>query len=252
MFHAARMLTVFMDMILLCIPQGQVQSHTCENLLHLDEVTSPGWGQMERAMNGKVTVQEKQMVEVDEKISVLEEELSKLFGTVKESTRDVSGLHSKVGRKRAINEHHAAAQESFGNTLSSLFNNMEELIKDGGAKQKAMLDSHRTLLSNLMSSSVSALDTMTMTALGSLISIPGNVLAHVSQISDMILEEQSLAAQSKSVLQGFIDELVTNLFTSVKIIIAPGVVSILNINRQLQHIFRASSAVAEKVHVLSS
>lgn len=55
-----------------------------------------------------------------------------------------------------------------------------------------------------MSSSVSALDTITTTALGSLMSIPQNVSARVSQISDRILEEQSLAAQSKTVLQGLI------------------------------------------------
>ncbi|XP_031246053.1 kinesin-like protein KIF11 [Mastomys coucha] len=263
-----------------------------------------------RAMNGKVTVQEEQIVELVEKIGVLEEELSKatelfmdskneldqckydletktqelettqkhlqetklqlvkeeyvssalertekklhdtaskLLNTVKETTRDVSGLHSKLDRKRAIDEHNAEAQESFGKNLNSLFNNMEELIKDGSAKQKAMLDVHKTLFGNLMSSSVSALDTFTTTALESLMSIPENVSARVSQISDVILEEQSLAAQSKSVLQGLIDELVADLFTSLKTIVAPGVVSILNINRQLQHIFRASSTVAEKV-----
>lgn len=263
-----------------------------------------------RAMNGKVTVQEEQIVELVEKIAVLEEELSKatelfmdskneldqcksdlqtktqelettqkhlqetklqlvkeeyvssalertektlhdtaskLLNTVKETTRAVSGLHSKLDRKRAIDEHNAEAQESFGKNLNSLFNNMEELIKDGSAKQKAMLDVHKTLFGNLMSSSVSALDTITTTALESLVSIPENVSARVSQISDMILEEQSLAAQSKSVLQGLIDELVTDLFTSLKTIVAPSVVSILNINKQLQHIFRASSTVAEKV-----
>jgi kinesin family protein 11 len=145
-------------------------------------------------------------------ISVLEE-LSKLLNTVKETTRDVSGLHSKLDHKRAIHEHNAEAQKSFGKNLNSLFNNMEELIKDGNAKQKAMLDVHKTLFGNLMSSNVSALDTITTTALESLMSIPENVSAHVSQISDMILGEQLLAAQSKSVL---IDELVTDLFTSLK------------------------------------
>jgi kinesin family protein 11 len=55
-----------------------------------------------------------------------------------------------------------------------------------------------------MSSSVSALDTVTTTALESLASVPENVLARVSQISNMILEEQSLAAQSKTVLQKLI------------------------------------------------
>ncbi|XP_050016368.1 kinesin-like protein KIF11 [Alexandromys fortis] len=263
-----------------------------------------------RAMNGKLTVQEEQIVELAEKIGVLEEELSKvtelfvdskneldqcksdlqtktqelettqkhlqetklqlvkeeyvssalekteaklhdtaskLLNTVKETTKDVSGLHSKLDRKRAIDAHNAEAQGIFGKNLNSLFNNMEELIKDGSAKHKAMLEVHKTLFGNLMSSSVSALDTITTTALGSLVSIPQNVSARVSQMSDRILEEQSLAAQSKTVLQGLINELVTDLLASLKTILAPGVVSILNINRQLQHIFRSSLTMAEKI-----
>ncbi|CAO2585311.1 Kinesin-like protein KIF11 [Lemmus lemmus] len=263
-----------------------------------------------RAMNGKLTVQEEQIVELAEKIGVLEEELSKVTGlfvdskneldqcksdlqtktqelettqkhlqetklqlvkeeyvssaleqteaklhdaaskllnTVKETTKDVSGLHSKLDRKRAIDAHNAEAQDIFGKNLNSLFNNMEELIKDGSAKHKAMLEVHKTLFGNLMSSSVSALDTITTTALGSLMSIPQNVSARVSQISDRILEEQSLAAQSKTVLQGLINELVTDLLASLKTILAPGVVSILNINRQLQLIFRNSLTMAEKI-----
>lgn len=145
----------------------------------------------------------------------LHDTASKLLNTVKETTRAVSGLHSKLDRKRAIDEHNAEAQESFGKNLNSLFNNMEELIKDGSEKQKAMLDVHKTLFGNLMSSSVSALDTITMTALESLMSVPENVSARVSQISDMILEEQSLAAQSKSVLQGLIVSKSLNVFTVI-------------------------------------
>ena len=56
----------------------------------------------------------------------------------------------------------------------------------------------------LLTSSVSALDTITAAALGSLTSIPENVSALVSQMSNMILKEQSLAAESKTVLQKLI------------------------------------------------
>lgn len=68
-----------------------------------------------------------------------------LLNTVKETTKDVSGLHSKLDRKRAIDAHNAEAQDTFGKNLNSLFNNMEELIKDGSAKHKAMLEVHKTL-----------------------------------------------------------------------------------------------------------
>lgn len=68
-----------------------------------------------------------------------------LLNTVKETTKDVSGLHSKLDRKRAIDAHNAEAQDIFCKNLNSLFNNMEELIKDGSAKHKAMLEVHKTL-----------------------------------------------------------------------------------------------------------
>ncbi|KAG8523562.1 Kinesin-like protein KIF11 [Galemys pyrenaicus] len=263
-----------------------------------------------RAMSGKLTVQEEQIVELIEKIGAVEEELnrvtelfmdnkneldqcksdlqnktqelettqkhlqetklelvkeeyitsalesteeklhdaaSRLLNTVEETTKDVSGLHSKLDRKKAVEQHNAEAQDVFGKNLNSLFNSMEELIKDGTSKQKAMLDVHKTLFGNLLSSSVSALDTITTTALGSLTSIPENLSTRVSQLSNMILKEQSLAAESKTVLQTLINELKTELLSSLETILSPTVVSILKINNQLKHIFKTSLAVTDKI-----
>ena len=59
-------------------------------------------------------------------------------------------------------------------------------------------------IGTLLTFSVSALGTITAAALGSLTSIPENVSALVSQMSNMILKEQSLAAESKTVLQNLI------------------------------------------------
>ncbi|XP_053063501.1 kinesin-like protein KIF11 isoform X2 [Acinonyx jubatus] len=263
-----------------------------------------------RAMSGKLTVQEEQIVELIEKIGAVEEELSRvtelfmdnkneldqcksdlqnktqelettqkhlqetklqlveeeyitsalesteeklhdaasrLLTTVEETTKDVSGLHSKLDRKKAIDQHNAEAQDVFGKNLNGLFNRMEELIKDSSSKQKVMLEVHKTLFGNLLSSSVSALDTITTTALGSLTSVPENVSTRVSQISNMILKEQSLAAESKTVLQTLIDVLKTDLLSSLETTLSPTVVSILKINSQLKHIFKTSLTVASKI-----
>ncbi|XP_053438689.1 kinesin-like protein KIF11 [Nycticebus coucang] len=263
-----------------------------------------------RTMNGKLTVQEEQIVELIEKIGAVEEELSrvtelfmtnkneldqckydlqnktqelestqkhlqetklqlvkeeyitavlesteeklhdaasKLLSTVEETTKDVSGLHSKLDRKKAVDQHNAEAQNIFGKNLNSLFSNMEELIKDGSSKQKAILEVHKTLFDKLLSSSVSALDSITTVALGSLRSIPENVSTHVSQILKMILKEQSLAAESKSVQQELINVLKTDLLSSLEMILSSTVVSILKINSQLKHIFKTSLTVADKI-----
>ena len=71
-------------------------------------------------------------------------------------------------------------------------------------KQKAMLEVHRPRLVPRWRP-VSVLDTITAAAVGSLTSIPENVSTLVSQMSNMILKEQSLAAESKTVLQELIN-----------------------------------------------
>ncbi|XP_055986371.1 kinesin-like protein KIF11 [Sorex fumeus] len=177
----------------------------------------------------------------------LHDTASKLLNTVEETTKDVSGLHFKLDRMKAIDEHNAQVQDVFGKNLNSLFNNMEELLKNGSSKQKIILDCHKVLFGNLLSSSVSALDTIATTALGSLTSIPENVSAHISQISDMILKEQSLAAESKTVLQMLIGELKTELQSSLKTFLSPTVSSVLKINSQLMNIFKTSLTLTDKV-----
>ena len=67
-----------------------------------------------------------------------------MLDTVEETTKDVFGLHCKLDRKKAVDQHNTEAQDVFGKNLTSLFNNMEELIKDGSTKQKAMLEVHKT------------------------------------------------------------------------------------------------------------
>lgn len=72
-----------------------------------------------------------------------------MVNTVDETTKDVTGLHSKLDRKNAIDQHNAEVQDVFGKNLNGLFNNMEKLLKDGSSKQKAMLDSHEALFGEL-------------------------------------------------------------------------------------------------------
>ncbi|KAB0343359.1 hypothetical protein FD754_020285, partial [Muntiacus muntjak] len=254
-----------------------------------------------RAMSGKLTVQEEEIVELVEKIAAVEEELNmvtklfmdsknelnqckpdlqsktqelettqrhmqemklqlveeeyitsalesteerlhdaanRLLNTAEETTKDVFGLHSKLDRRKAVDQHNAEAQGVFGKNLNSPFNNMEELIKDGSRKQKAMLEVHKTLFGTLLTSSVSALDTVTAAALESLTSIPENVSTLFSQMSNMILKEQLLTAESKTVLQELINVLKTDLLSSLGTALSPTVASILEINSQLKKIFK--------------
>ncbi|XP_074151968.1 kinesin-like protein KIF11 isoform X1 [Sminthopsis crassicaudata] len=195
-----------------------------------------------------------QLVEEEYVTSVLEiteeklhDAASQLLNTVEETTKDVFGLHSKLDRKQAVDKHNAEAQEIFGKDLNSLFNKMEFLIKDGTKKQKAMLDSYSTLFGHLLSTSSSALDSITTTALGSLTSILENVSTNVSQISNVILKEESITTESKTVLQKLLAKHKTQLDKSLDTILSPVVVSLLELSCQMDCKFKILLSVADKI-----
>uniref|UniRef100_A0A4W2GLP4 Uncharacterized protein n=1 Tax=Bos indicus x Bos taurus TaxID=30522 RepID=A0A4W2GLP4_BOBOX len=79
----------------------------------------------------------------------LHDAANRLLNAAEETTKHVFGLHSKLD----LDQHNATAQGFFGKNLIHLFNNMEELIKDGSMKQKATLEVHKTLFGTLLTSS---------------------------------------------------------------------------------------------------
>ena len=79
---------------------------------------------------------------------------------------------------------------------------MEELIKDGSMKQKAMLEVHKTSFGTPLTSSVCIRHYYCSSSWIS--HIDSRKCVYTSQMSNMILKEQSLAAESKTVLQELI------------------------------------------------
>uniref|UniRef100_F7FGI6 Kinesin-like protein n=1 Tax=Monodelphis domestica TaxID=13616 RepID=F7FGI6_MONDO len=194
-----------------------------------------------------------QLVEEEYVTSVLEiteeklhDTASQLLSTVEETTKDVFGLHSKLDRKKAVDKHNAEAQEMFGKDLNNLFKKMEFLIKDGTKKQKAMLDSYNTLFGRLLSTSSSALDSITTTALGSLTSVLEKVSTNVSQISNVMLKEESITTESKTVLQKLLEEHKTQLDKSLEMTLSPVVASLLELNCHMNCKFKIFLSVADK------
>ncbi|XP_001375390.1 kinesin-like protein KIF11 [Monodelphis domestica] len=195
-----------------------------------------------------------QLVEEEYVTSVLEiteeklhDTASQLLSTVEETTKDVFGLHSKLDRKKAVDKHNAEAQEMFGKDLNNLFKKMEFLIKDGTKKQKAMLDSYNTLFGRLLSTSSSALDSITTTALGSLTSVLEKVSTNVSQISNVMLKEESITTESKTVLQKLLEEHKTQLDKSLEMTLSPVVASLLELNCHMNCKFKIFLSVADKI-----
>uniref|UniRef100_A0A8C7U6J8 Kinesin-like protein n=1 Tax=Oncorhynchus mykiss TaxID=8022 RepID=A0A8C7U6J8_ONCMY len=68
----------------------------------------------------------------------------KLLTTVDESTKDVSGLHAKLERKKKVEVHNSEIQMSFADCMDAMFSQMQKSVEDQHSKHQGMLDSYKT------------------------------------------------------------------------------------------------------------
>uniref|UniRef100_A0A4W3K0F7 Kinesin-like protein n=1 Tax=Callorhinchus milii TaxID=7868 RepID=A0A4W3K0F7_CALMI len=65
---------------------------------------------------------------------------NELLQSVQDSTKDVSGLHAKLDRKKTVEFHNCKVQESFEKKMDDLFNEMQQKMDEHHVKQQGMLD----------------------------------------------------------------------------------------------------------------
>lgn len=63
-----------------------------------------------------------------------------MLSTVEETTKDVSGLHAKLDRKKEVDQHNAKAQNTFAGQMNILFSKMKDSVTENGLKQQQVLD----------------------------------------------------------------------------------------------------------------
>uniref|UniRef100_A0A8C8HDU9 Kinesin-like protein n=1 Tax=Oncorhynchus tshawytscha TaxID=74940 RepID=A0A8C8HDU9_ONCTS len=74
----------------------------------------------------------------------------KLLSTVDESTKDVSGLHAKLERKKKVEEHNSEIQMSFADCMDAMFSQMQKSVEDQHSKHQGMLDSYKTSVGEML------------------------------------------------------------------------------------------------------
>ncbi|NXJ12695.1 KIF11 protein, partial [Odontophorus gujanensis] len=261
------------------------------------------------ALNGKLTVQEEQIAEYIDKISVMEEEMkrvtelftvnkneleqcktdleikekeleetqkdlqetkvhlaeeeyvvsvlenaeqklhgtaSKLLNTVEETTKDVSGLHAKLDRKKAVDQHNAIVQNMFAQQMTDLFNKIRDSVNENGVKQQQMLTSYVNFVGHILSTSSSAANILTSVVSELFASLKELVSTEVSCLSEKVLQHENLSLNHKDELLRLTEEHASGLGSALNSLI-PMVEFVLGLNCQFQTNMRKYSAVADKV-----
>ncbi|KAJ7324132.1 hypothetical protein JRQ81_017152 [Phrynocephalus forsythii] len=183
-------------------------------------------------------------------LEITEEKLlgtaTKLLTTVKETTQDVSGLHAKLERKKAVEQHNAEAQKTFTDHMDALFKEMKSSFRENYWKQQEMLDSYTRSVGDLLSDSSSAFRATAAAIEETFSCLKEMVSTEISLVSEKMLQQGSLVSENQNVLQKVIEEHASGLNRALGTL-SPVLQLVLSINGQLQNNMMKHSLLAEKM-----
>ncbi|XP_069720148.1 kinesin-like protein KIF11 [Phaenicophaeus curvirostris] len=186
-------------------------------------------------------------------VSVLENTEQKLHGTagkllstVEETTKDVFGLHAKLDRKKAVDQHNTTAQNIFAEQMNVLFNKIQDLVTENSLKQQQMLTSYTNFVGDLLSSSSSAANILASVVSASFASVKELVSTEVSHMSEKIIQHENLSIDCKAELLRLIEEHTAGLGRALDDL-TPMVQFVLGLKCQFQSNLKNYSAVADKM-----
>ncbi|MGH0130698.1 UNVERIFIED_CONTAM: hypothetical protein FKN15_059195 [Acipenser sinensis] len=163
--------------------------------------------ELERTQNNLQHTKQKlsEEVFVVSALQTTEEELygvaDQLLTTVDVSTKDVSGLHAKLDRKKEVEQHNAKMQESFAAQMDSLFNQMQKSVEQQSLKHQDMLELYTTSVGDLLNANATAFSGTLSTVAKSFASLKEIVNTEMAKSLDAMLKQESLCEEAKSSLQ---------------------------------------------------
>uniref|UniRef100_A0A8C7U4F9 Kinesin family member 11 n=1 Tax=Oncorhynchus mykiss TaxID=8022 RepID=A0A8C7U4F9_ONCMY len=119
----------------------------------------------------------------------------KLLTTVDESTKDVSGLHAKLERKKKVEVHNSEIQMSFADCMDAMFSQMQKSVEDQHSKHQGMLDSYKTSVVN-----DKAFKGSMATVATSFCSIKDLVADGMTKCQAKMMEQETLCVEAKNSL----------------------------------------------------
>ncbi|XP_073541345.1 kinesin-like protein KIF11 [Phyllobates terribilis] len=172
---------------------------------------------------------------------------NKLLSTVNETTKDVSGLHAKLDRKAAVEQHNAQVQGNFAEEMDKMFGRIQKSVDEYSAKQQGKLDMYTGSINDLLSASSSALSATAAAVSTSFNTVQDTVSRQVGQSMDGIIKQEDLSSQAKAELQKLMDEHRFALQKALASDLLPIVTSVLDLNSQMSRCLQNFSGIADKV-----
>nr|XP_015832172.2 kinesin-like protein KIF11 isoform X2 [Nothobranchius furzeri] len=129
-----------------------------------------------------------------------------LLSTADASTRDVSGLHDKLDRKKKVENHNKEMQQSFAERMDGALSSMQRCVHRHGAKHNELLSSCSQAVDGLLMMNEVALKS-TVTTMESLVGGVRSVVAEgVARCREKLQQHESVCLQDKESLLQLLEE----------------------------------------------
>ncbi|KAM9325070.1 kinesin-like protein KIF11 [Gastrophryne carolinensis] len=171
---------------------------------------------------------------------------NKLLSTVQETTRDVSGLHAKLDRKKAVDKHNDVVHQNFANQMDKTFSSIQRSVDEYSEKHRGMLDFYSSSIDAFLAATSSSLNATASAVSKSFTTVTESISRQVAESTEEILKQESLSAQAKDQLHKLITDHRSSLKKTLTDLL-PAVSAVLDLNANLSQSLQNFSSVAEKV-----
>ncbi|KAF4084385.1 hypothetical protein AMELA_G00128400 [Ameiurus melas] len=157
-----------------------------------------------------------------------------LLSTAEVSTSDVGGLHAKLQRVQAVEQHNVAAQTNFAQSMEQNCSSMRSALQEHSVKHAAMLDHYRHATAALLGGTGRVFEE----AVGSVLRSYGAVREAVEEGVDgckaKLLQQEELTKESRDAMLRMLDEHKLHLEDALIAKAMPAIGSMMAVNEGLK------------------
>uniref|UniRef100_W5U7P9 Kinesin-like protein KIF11 n=1 Tax=Ictalurus punctatus TaxID=7998 RepID=W5U7P9_ICTPU len=157
-----------------------------------------------------------------------------LLSTAEVSTSDVGGLHAKLQRVKAVEQHNTAAQSNFAQSMEQNCSSMQSALQEHSLKHAAMLDHYRHATAELLGGTGRVFEEAVGSVLRSYSAVREAVEEGVDGCKAKLLLQEELTKESRDAMLQMLEEHKLHLEEVLIAKAMPAIGSIMAVNEGLK------------------
>ncbi|GAA6088369.1 kinesin-like protein KIF11 [Tachysurus ichikawai] len=184
--------------------------------------------------------------------SQLYDAAGKLLSTVEVSTSDVGGLHAKLQRVQAVEQHNTTAQCHFAQCMAQTCSSMQGALQQHSFKHTAMLDHYHHAMAELLGGTGRVFEQAVGSVLHSYSAVQEAVEEGVNGCKAKLLQQDELTQGSRDVMLQMLDEHKLHLEDVLTAKAMPAIGSIMAVNEGLKQTLQKYNALAGQLEEMKA